>query len=281
MLPMHWTGRTPLVTLAGWLRSQRLWCQTKVIWEDWVVPSQRLANDLEGREGWDQQWCWCYCSTALLRTLGSSVSSGSVGEAQVVPQTCSSQDTPLGEGRGQLSQLPCTPVCVLCQRIRALKNALKNVLSWKETRWERISKDRSPETTLPFRRWKLFGELVVWTWRYKQAYCFLMLEPEKGIVVRSDVITLLAYDFCSCPRWKKPGASLQWRCLCLTNRVGLFQKEAQEKAKGSGPSVLQEGGSKPVVTASPALATTFWPLCLFGPQHITTCSNFVIVGFVV
>lgn len=61
------------------------------------------------------------------------------------------------------------------------------------------------------------------------------------------------------------GRSLEVVCsedvLCLT-KSGLFQKEAQERAKGSGPSILQEGGSKPVVTAAQASAMAFWSLCL-------------------
>lgn len=63
----------------------------------------------------------------------SSVFQESMEEAEVAPQISSPKVTFLGEGRGQLFQVPCTPVSVLCQRVWALKNALKSVLSWRET----------------------------------------------------------------------------------------------------------------------------------------------------
>lgn len=60
---------------------------------------------------------------------GSSVFQESMEEAEVAPQIYSPKVTFLGEGRRQLFQVPCTPVSVLCQRVWALKNALKGVLS--------------------------------------------------------------------------------------------------------------------------------------------------------
>lgn len=67
------------------------------------------------------------------KNSGSSVIQESMEEAEVAPQIYSPKVTFLGEGRRQLFQVPCTPVSILCQRVWALKNALRSVLSWRET----------------------------------------------------------------------------------------------------------------------------------------------------
>lgn len=58
-------------------------------------------------------------------------------EAEAVPQIYASKAIPLGEGRGQLSQLPCTPVFVLCQS-QGFREYFKECFVLKEISSERF-----------------------------------------------------------------------------------------------------------------------------------------------
>lgn len=164
----------------------------------------------------------------------------------------------LGEPGGSRGRAPsiCTKSYSFCRRKRTVVSAPLHtcfrlvpethgfresfkeclVLEWHKFR--EISKSR-PETVLPFRRWRLFGELAVWRWACKQAHCFLMLQPEKGIVIRSDVIVLLACNFCSCHSWTWGFCLYSEDVLCLPNEFvserGLVEGQGRKWSWGQNP----------------------------------------------
>lgn len=94
------------------------------------------------------------------KNIGKLSVLGEREEAEMVPQINSSKATPFGEGRGQLSQLLCTPAFVLCQGFRAFENALKNVLFWKETSSERFPRVEDQRQLCPSE-----GEVCLESWQ--------------------------------------------------------------------------------------------------------------------
>lgn len=129
---------------------------------------------------------------------------------------------------------------------------------------------RRPEAALSFTRWRLLGEQQPGG---EQAQSFLLSEPERGTVIRSDVIIMLACSFCSCNSWTWRVSLYREHVLWLTNRVRLIQKNTQAGPKSQvviwwGPSYRSRYWS--YVDTSPGATLSFCLVLNVSPYVITT-----------